>query len=113
LKQIDRSGHAVYHNAIEVTVNVSAVSSYGLEQNYPNPFNPSTTVRFTVKSMEQTSVKVYDIAGREVAELFNAIAAPGQVYNVQFNGSGLASGIYFYVLQTQSYREVKKMSLLK
>jgi hypothetical protein len=112
LKQIDIDGHFTYHNAIEVTVNAAA-ANYELAQNFPNPFNPNTTIRFSVKQMEQTSVKVYDIAGREVAVLFNEVANAGQVYNVQFNASGLASGIYFYVLQTQSYREVKKMSLLK
>ncbi|MFZ4622487.1 MAG: T9SS type A sorting domain-containing protein, partial [Bacteroidota bacterium] len=97
LKQIDRDGKFTYNDAIEVVVN-SAVNNYELAQNFPNPFNPVTTIRFSVKQLEQTSVKVYDITGREVAELFNGVASPGQVYNVQFNGTGLASGIYFYVL---------------
>lgn len=112
LKQIDRDGKFTYNNAIEVQVN-AAVNSYQLAQNFPNPFNPATTIRFSVPQMENASVKVYDVTGREVVTLFNGVAAPGQVYNVQFNGAGLASGIYFYVLQTQSYRDVKKMSLLK
>ncbi|NUN71166.1 MAG: T9SS type A sorting domain-containing protein, partial [Bacteroidetes bacterium] len=86
---------------------------YELSQNYPNPFNPTTSIRFAVPTTEQATVKVYDMAGREVAVLFNQVAAAGQIYNVQFTGTGLASGIYLYVLQTQSYREVKKMSLLK
>ncbi len=112
LKQIDQDGKFTYNNAIEVHVN-AAVNSYQLAQNFPNPFNPATTIRFSVPQMENASVKVYDVTGREVVTLFNGVAAPGQVYNVQFNGAGLASGIYFYVLQTQSYRDVKKMSLLK
>lgn len=89
------------------------VKSYELAQNFPNPFNPTTTIRFSVQQLEQASVKVFDITGREVATLFNDVAAPGQVYNVQFNATGLASGIYFYVLQTPNVREVKKMSLIK
>ncbi len=112
LKQIDRDGKFTYIDAIEVVVNTT-VSNYELAQNFPNPFNPVTTIRFSVKQLEQTSVRVYDITGKQVAELFNGVAAPGQIYNVQFNGSGLASGMYLYVLQTPSEREVKKMSLLK
>ncbi len=112
LKQIDRDGKFTYNNAIEVVVNAT-VSRYELSQNFPNPFNPTTTIRFALPTAEQASVKVYDMTGREVAELFNQVAAAGQVYNVQFTGTGLASGIYLYVLQTQSYREVRKMSLLK
>ena len=86
---------------------------YELAQNFPNPFNPVTTIRFAVMNNEHATVKVYDIAGREVATLFNDVAQPGQMYNVQFNATGLASGIYFYVLQTPNVREVKKMQLLK
>lgn len=112
LKQIDANGSFTYNNAIEIVVNTT-VTRYELSQNFPNPFNPTTTIRFALPTAEQASVKVYDMAGREVAELFNQVAAAGQVYNVQFTGSGLASGIYLYVLQTASYREVRKMSLLK
>ncbi|MDP1676762.1 MAG: T9SS type A sorting domain-containing protein [Bacteroidota bacterium] len=112
LKQIDRDGKFTYNAAIEVNVN-AVVSGYELAQNFPNPFNPTTTIRFSVKQLGQTSVKVYDITGREVATLFNNVASPGQVYNVQFNATGLSSGVYFYVLQSQNFREVKKMSLLK
>lgn len=113
LKQIDVDGQFAYMNTVEVSVSNGTVNDYQLAQNFPNPFNPVTTIRFAVKQQEQTSVRVYDITGKEVAELFNGVAAPGQVYNVQFNGAGLASGIYFYVLQTPSMREVKKMQMLK
>lgn len=112
LKQIDRDGKFTYVPAIEVNVNL-VVNSYELAQNYPNPFNPSTTIRFSVPVTEKTTVKIFDITGREVAELFNDVAQAGQVYNVQFNATGLASGMYFYVLNTANVREVKKMTLLK
>ncbi|MFA5834528.1 MAG: T9SS type A sorting domain-containing protein [Bacteroidota bacterium] len=112
LKQIDRNGNFTYHNRIEVNVNLVA-GTYQLMQNYPNPFNPATTIRFSIKNVEQATVKVYDVTGREVTTLFNDIAQAGQVYNVQFNASGFASGMYFYVLHTPNYREVKKMNYTK
>ncbi|MDD8018678.1 MAG: T9SS type A sorting domain-containing protein, partial [Bacteroidota bacterium] len=112
LKQIDRDGKFTYSNAIEV--HISAVAeAYELAQNYPNPFNPATTIRFTVKIMERASVRVFDVTGREVATLFDNVAQPGDVYSVQFNAASLSSGIYFYVLQTPTFRSVKKMQMLK
>jgi hypothetical protein len=112
LKQIDRDGQFTYSSVVEVMI-ANAAERYELAQNFPNPFNPVTTIRFAVKQNEHATVKVYDIAGREVAMLFSDAAQPGQMYNVQFNATGLASGIYFYVLQTPNVREVKKMQLLK
>jgi hypothetical protein len=112
LKQIDRDGMFTYSSVVEVAA-TAAPARYELAQNYPNPFNPSTTIRFAVKQAERATLKVYDVTGREVAELFNDAAQPGQFYNVPFNASGLSSGVYFYVLQTQSFREVKRMQLLK
>lgn len=113
LKQIDNDGRFTYSNIVEVTVVAALTQNYELAQNFPNPFNPTTTIRFAVKNSEHASVKVYDVTGREVTTLFNDVAQPGQQYNVQFNAAGLSSGIYFYVLQTSSFREVKKMQLLK
>ncbi len=112
LKQIDRDGQFTYSSVVEVMI-ANVAERYELAQNFPNPFNPVTTIRFAVMNNEHATVKVYDIAGREVATLFNDVAQPGQMYNVQFNATGLASGIYFYVLQTPNVREVKKMQLLK
>jgi len=112
LKQIDRDGQFTYSPEVEVVAsNVAQI--YSLKQNYPNPFNPATTISFTVPSAERAILKVYDLTGREVATLFNEVANPGQTYNVLFNGKGLASGIYIYVLQTPTFREVKKMQLVK
>jgi hypothetical protein len=112
LKQIDNDGRFTYSSQVEATV-AAVANDYTISQNYPNPFNPSTKINFTVKSMERATMKIYDVTGREVATLFNDVAQPGQVYSVQFNASHLASGIYFYVLSTPNFREVKKMSLLK
>lgn len=112
LKQVDNDGGISYSSVVEITI-AAVAERYELAQNYPNPFNPTTTIRFAVKNTEQTRVTVYDIAGREVAVLFNDIAQAGQQYSVPFNGAGLSSGIYFYVLQTPGAREVRKMQLLK
>jgi hypothetical protein len=112
LKQIDRDGRFEYSPTVEVVM-AHVAQAYTLEQNYPNPFNPTTTIRFSVPAVERATVTVYDITGREVAVLFNDVANPGQMYNVQFTGKGLASGIYIYVLQTPTFREVKKMQMIK
>ena len=92
---------------VELTPNV-----YSLSQNYPNPFNPSTTIKFRIAKDGYVSLKVYDILGNEVKTLVNEYANKG-TYNVEFNGNGLASGIYFYKLQTDGYTAVKKLMLLK
>lgn len=112
LKQIDRTGLFTYSNVVEVTIS-QVVESFTLGQNYPNPFNPTTTINFSVPSTQQATLKIYDITGREIVTLFNAVAQSGQVYNVQFNAHGLASGIYLYVLQTPTNSMVKKMSFIK
>ncbi len=93
------------------------VREFRLEQNYPNPFNPSTVIRFSIVSdvKSQTSnviLKVYDIVGNEVATLVNEALPTGE-YEIEFNGSGLSSGIYLYALQANGYQVVKKMTLMK
>jgi len=86
--------------------------SYSLSQNYPNPFNPLTHLEFGISDLEFVSLKVYDVLGNEVKILVNEIKSPG-VYNVQFDGSNLSSGIYYYKLTAGEFSEVKKMTLLK
>jgi hypothetical protein len=83
-----------------------------LEQNYPNPFNPSTSIRYAISSSQFVSLKGYDVLGKEVATLVNEEKEQG-VYDIAFDASGLASGIYFYKLQIGSFVETKKMILLK
>ena len=85
-------------------------------QNYPNPFNPTTTIKYSVpigvNSHSPLQLKVYDILGREIAALVNETKAPGN-YEINFNASNLASGVYFYRLQAGSFIQVKKMILMK
>jgi hypothetical protein len=78
-----------------------------LGQNYPNPFNPVTNFAYRVTEMGKVSLKVFDALGREVAVLVNDVKSKGE-YVVQFNASTLASGIYFYRLQTGGITETKK-----
>ena len=81
--------------------------------NYPNPFNPATQVSFSVEMKGMASLKVYDVLGREVAELFHDVAQPGQVYTRSFAAAHLSSGVYFSVLQSGAQRAVHKMLLTK
>ncbi len=85
---------------------------YYLHQNYPNPFNPSTTIRFSVRKNGHTSLRVFDVLGREVATLVNE-TKPAGTYDVKFNANHLSSGVYFYRLQVGSFIETKKMMLIK
>ncbi len=89
-----------------------APSSFSLSQNYPNPFNPITKIQFTISDFGYTTFKVFDVLGREVATLVNEEKQPG-VYETEFDGSQLSSGIYFYKLQTENYSSIKKMIYLK
>jgi hypothetical protein len=66
---------------------------FALEQNYPNPFNPTTTINYHVPTTTFISLAVYDLHGRKLATLVNEPKSPG-AYQVQFDGSGLASGVY-------------------
>ena len=86
--------------------------AFVLEQNYPNPFNPTTNLRFSIANPQLTILKVYDLLGREVATLVNDVKQPG-TYTVQFNGSGLASGVYLYRIQAGNFTQTKRLLLLK
>jgi hypothetical protein len=87
-------------------------TTYVLRQNFPNPFNPSTTISYDLPANDFVTLKVYDILGKEAATLVNGFQTRKR-HEVIFNGAGLASGIYFYRLQTPTFSEVKKMMLLK
>ncbi|MFO7445620.1 MAG: right-handed parallel beta-helix repeat-containing protein [Ignavibacteriaceae bacterium] len=86
--------------------------NFDISQNYPNPFNPSTSIKFSIPEVAQVTLKVYDILGSEVANLIDEVKAPGY-YEISFDGSGLASGIYIYQLRTNNFVQSKKMNLLK
>ena len=103
LTSVDQSASGIQPNA------------FILEQNYPNPFNPTTVIRYQIPSVGTrfiVSLKVYDVRGKEVATLFEGIRQPGS-YEATFNGSKLASGEYFYKLQTTEFILSKKMLMIK
>ncbi|MFZ0391729.1 MAG: T9SS type A sorting domain-containing protein [Calditrichia bacterium] len=81
-------------------------------RNYPNPFNPSTEIHFQLAAAGQVTLKVYDVLGREVAQLVNGRKAAGD-YRVQWNASGFPSGIYVYQLFTEAYSQTGKMVLMR
>jgi len=93
-------------------------ASYSLSQNYPNPFNPVTTIKYQVKNSSFVKLAVYDMMGRELKAIVNENQQPG-TYTVQFDGTGISSGTYFYRLvvdsygETNGFTETKKMILIK
>jgi len=88
------------------------ISGLSLSQNYPNPFNPSTKISWQSPVGSWQTLKVYDILGKEVATLVNE-EKPAGIFNVDFNASHLASGIYYYQLKVGGFIETKKMILLR
>ena len=85
---------------------------YSLEQNYPNPFNPATLIIFSIPNDEFVSLRIYDVLGREVAQIINERRSAG-THQVEFDGASLNSGVYYYTLTAGSYTETKKMLMVK
>jgi hypothetical protein len=115
LKQIDNNGnYEIFKlgNSIEIGV----PSKFTVSQNYPNPFNPVTKIDFSIPFVSKVKITVYDITGKTIKVLVDETRNAGN-YTVDFNGSNLASGVYFYAVTASSngndYKEVKKMSVIK
>ncbi len=86
---------------------------FSLKQNFPNPFNPSTSIQFNLPTSSLVTLKVYDVTGKEVATLVNSQRLAAGSFQYDFNASNLSSGMYFYTLSTDNFRETKKMMLIK
>jgi hypothetical protein len=115
LRSVDLNGTIHdYPQTVTVEVNMLApkVYTYKLEQNYPNPFNPSTRIIYQVAAATNVKLEVFDMLGRKVATLVNERKEAGE-YSVNFNASGLSSGVYFYRLQTDKFTQTKKLMLVK
>ena len=102
---------------LSTIVNVSEnkphlTSNYKLEQNYPNPFNPTTTIEYQIPEFSHVTVKVYDILGNDIVTLVNEEKPAGK-YRLNFNGTELSSGIYFYRINAGNSSITKKMLLIK
>ncbi len=87
-------------------------SSFALRQNYPNPFNPSTRIEYDLPKTTRISLTVYDVLGRKVRTLVEEVQQAG-THIVIFDGTGLASGVYFYQLKAEGYETARSMILLK
>ncbi|RPI18561.1 MAG: T9SS C-terminal target domain-containing protein [Ignavibacteriae bacterium] len=85
---------------------------FDLSQNYPNPFNPTTKFKISLPKNDFVSIKIYDILGRESGIILNNKMDAG-VYEIEYNGENLSSGVYFYRMITGSFTDVKKMIILK
>lgn len=93
-------------NTIELPTN------YKLEQNYPNPFNPVTNIKFSLPKAGFVSLKIYDVTGRLISEMLNEVRDAGN-YTMTFEGSNIASGVYFYRLESNNFVDTKRMVLVK
>ena len=110
LKQTDFDGKFNFSKAVEV--NISNPEVYKLNQNYPNPFNPVTNIKYEIPKAGKVRLVIFDMLGRKLQTLVNEYQNAGR-YNIQYNAGKLASGTYFYEIQSGNYIEVKKMILLK
>ena len=86
--------------------------AYRLDQNYPNPFNPTTVIRYAIPDGAHVTLVVYDLLGRDVARLVDGIK-PAGTYAVTFDGSLVASGVYYYVLRSGGYNIARAMVVMK
>jgi hypothetical protein len=87
-------------------------NQFYLNQNYPNPFNPVTTIKYGIPKSANVTLKIYDMLGREVTTLVNEKKDPG-TYNVEFDATNFASGLYLYKITAGDFSAVKKMMLIK
>lgn len=110
-------GYAAWRRSLQEIIRVANISTeipfiFSLSQNSPNPFNPTTKIKFDISQSGFTTLKIFDLTGKEIQTLVNEGLKPG-VYEVEFEGSQLNSGIYFYRLTSGEYLESKKMILIK
>ena len=88
------------------------ISIYSIDQNYPNPFNPSTKIKFSIPQSEHVVINVFNIQGELIESLVDRIMEAGN-YQIKFDGSRLASGMYIYRIQAGTFMETNKMTLMK
>jgi len=110
-------GASVYRRPLSEIIGIKNISfeipnGFSLSQNYPNPFNPTTNIEFSLPEKSFVKLKVFDIAGKEVAKLVNENLSAG-TFRYEFNAENLPSGIYFYKLETEKFSNAKRMILLK
>jgi hypothetical protein len=102
----------LWGNSSRQNSNNIAPKKFILSQNYPNPFNPSTTIKFEISSPADVTLTVYDMLGKVVDVLVSQRLEAGS-YSIGYTNKELSSGIYFYELKADNFRDVKKMTLIK
>ncbi len=113
-----QKGFSIYDSLVikDLTTNVKEAdfipSEYLLSQNYPNPFNPTTSIEFSIPTKSHVSLKIYNLLGEEVKTLVSGERNAGK-YNLKFDASNFASGVYFYRLKSGSFVDTKKLILLR
>jgi hypothetical protein len=117
--QIDSNSLEHYSSVVSISYSILGVDGEAVLPNifklynaYPNPFNPSTIINYQLSTDNYTTLKVYNLIGKEVATLVNGYVTAGS-HQVTFDGSHLTSGMYFYKLQSGNNVEVKKLTLVK
>jgi hypothetical protein len=119
-RSVNINGNSAWSNIVKfktstvngITSKFESHYSFNLKQNYPNPFNPTTIISYSILTSGNVTLKIYDILGREMAELLNEYQSAG-MHSVSFDASKLSSGVYFYRLKVNDFVMSKKMILLK
>ncbi|MEO8210767.1 MAG: M14 family zinc carboxypeptidase, partial [bacterium] len=110
---IDNIKLAGYNSiATSISGNTEAPVNFSLSQNYPNPFNPKTVINYSIPTSQNTTLKVFDLLGKEVMTLVNERQDAGS-YSVSLDGSNLSSGMYYYKIESGNFVDTKKMLLIK
>jgi hypothetical protein len=94
-------------------ISTAIPGEYSLYQNYPNPFNPTTNIRFALPKASNVTLKIYNVTGQLVETLLRNERVTAGVNEVSFNASRLSSGIYFYTIQADNFKQSRKMMLVK
>ena len=110
IKQIDNDGQFEYSKTIEV--DFGAPKKFELSQNYPNPFNPITTIRFNLPEAGNVKLTLFNILGQEIKTIVNEYKESG-VHTINFDASELNSGMYIYKIETGTFVQTRKMTLVK
>ncbi|MBU0690881.1 T9SS type A sorting domain-containing protein [bacterium] len=111
--RIDSTGYPPDYFNAAAEPEAGIPSAISLHQNYPNPFNPSTSIQFDLRQQAPVTLRIFDVTGRETATLLCSAMTPAGVHTIEFDGSGLASGVYFCRLEAAGQMETRKMILMK
>jgi photosystem II stability/assembly factor-like uncharacterized protein len=111
IRQIDFDGTTTEYK-LSTSVEVTVPLVFNISQNYPNPFNPSTVISYSIPVDAFVSLKIFDVLGNEVAQLVNELKTANR-YTINFDASGLSSGIYYYTISAGSFNKTMKMILIK